>query len=138
MPRRTIITILILAISSFANEWKPGEWLLTAPIYLPSPTKEERSKINPATKKKELFPKSFHQRMFNELSEKIDAAPNMKIVTCWATTKWEEVESIGECPLIKGVIPECSIYFAAKYWISPEKQEAELWFGSDDAVVISA
>ena len=32
--------------------------------------------------------------------------------------------------------PRCSIFFAAKYWISPEKQEAELWFGSDDAIEI--
>jgi len=93
-------------------------------------------KFDEDQKTKDKEQRTNHLRMFNELSEKIDAAPNMKIVTCWDTTKWEEVESIGECPLIKGVIPECSIFFAAKYWISPENQEAELWFGSDDAIEI--
>ena len=129
MKKLIIFSILILSLSSFANEWKPGEWLLTTPVYLPSPTKAERNE-------KELFPQSFHQRMFNELSGKISSALNVDLIIPWGTTKWERAESVGECPLIKNEIPECSIFFAAKYWISPEKQEADLWFGSDDAVEI--
>ena len=136
MKKLIIFTILILTISSFANEWKPGEWLLTTHVYLPSPTKEERNKLNPKTKKKELFPKSFHQRMFDELPEEILPTLNSNFITHWGTTKWERAEAVGECPLIKNEIPECSIFFAAKYWISPEKQNANLWFGSDDAVKI--
>ena len=118
------------------DDWKPDEWLFAAPVYLPSPTKAERNEINPTTKEKELFPKKFHKRILEELPKKFVAEPDTELITPWGTTKWEKVFAVGECPAIEKPVPECSIFFAAKYWISPEAQLAELWFGSDDASTV--
>ncbi len=131
-----IILILLFGFSSFAEDWKPEEWLFAAPVFLPSPTKVERNEINPITKEKELFPKSFHKRILEELPDKINAVPDINLITPWGTTKWKKVFAVGECPAIEKPVPEGAIFFAAKYWISPEAQLAELWFGSDDASTV--
>ena len=136
MKKNFIFTILIFVISSFANKWKPDEWLLTTPILIPSPTEVEKNEIDKSTKNKEQFPKSFYQRIFDSLPNKCvsNTIVNDKIIMPWGTTEWQIVSAARECPEIVNPIPQCSIFLAAKYWISSEKQEAELRFGSDDAV----
>ena len=128
--------ILFFVFSSLAEDWKPDEWLFAKPVFLPRPTKEESNKINEATKQKELFPWSFYKKMFLKLPEKFELLQGAKIITPFGTTSWEKVGEVGECPAIEESIPESSVFFAAKYWVSTEKQDADLWFASSDAVKI--
>jgi len=135
MKKLIIFTILILAISSSADEWKQDEWLLAKPIIL-SLTSDEKSKIGKNSKETKLTFESFYKRIADSLPENFDTRANAEIITVFGTSKWEKVQSSGEFPAIKNEIPEYSVTFVAKYWISSEKQEAELRFGSDDAAKV--
>ena len=131
-----IFLSLLFVFSLSANDWKADEWLLTPPILIPAPTKEERNAIDEKTKDKNMYPRSYFKWMLKAMPEKFETKPEAEIITPFGTTKWEKVSAVGECPFIKKPVPECSVFFAAKYWISSENQEADLWYGSSDGVKI--
>jgi len=131
-----IFLSLLFVFTSSADDWKPAEWLLTPPVLIPAPTKEERNARDERTGQKNMYPRSYYKRILNAMPERFEIKSGAKIVTPFGTTKWEKVSADGECPLIKEPVPECSVFFAAKYWISSEDQEADLWYGSSDGVKI--
>ncbi len=131
-----IFLSLLFVFSSSAEDWKPDEWLLTLPVLIPAPTKEERNARDEKTGQKNMYPRSYYKRILKTIPEKFETKSRAKIVTLFGTTKWEKVSANGECPMIKEPVPECSVFFAAKYWISSENQEADLWYGSSDGVKI--
>ena len=131
-----IFLILFFVFSSSAEDWKPDAWLLTSPVLIPAPTEKERNAVDEKTKHKNMYSRSYFKRMLKAMPEKFDIKSGAKIVTSFGTTKWEKVRSVGECPLIKEPVPECSVFFSAKYWISTEEQEADLWYGCSDGVKI--
>ena len=135
-----IFYIFLISLFSYAasdSDLKPGEWLLSKPILLSFTDNEKKQfdKCKTAKEEAEVF-KKFHKRIFNNISDKFIAKPGNKIITTYGTTQWEKVESVGESPAFPEDFPEYSLVFAAKYWISPEEQEAEFKFGIDDATEI--
>ena len=135
MLGRTIFFILIIAFSSFANEWKPDEWLISKSIKISlTPAEKERVKISSEEEVKVY--ENYYKKVIAGMPKKIDAKNQTEIITQFGTSEWEIVPPVREYPYFKSDVPEFSLTFAAKYWISSEKQKAELVFISDDAVKV--
>ena len=126
MKKLIIFTILIIAVSSFADEWKPDEWLISKSIKL---------SLTSAEKEEEVF-ENFYKKVIAALPKKIEAKNQAEIITQFGTSEWKIVPPVKEYPYFKSAVPEYSVTFAARYWISSEKQEGELLFISDDAVKV--
>ena len=79
---RIIFIILTFAISSFANEWKPDEWLISKSIKI-SLTPAEKESVGISSEEEMEIYENYYKKVIAGLPKKIEAKDQTEIITSY-------------------------------------------------------